>query len=148
MHLYNREGTIQKYSSAKKILMDFYKIRLEFYGKRKEYLLNKYNNELIVIGAKIKFINEFINKDIDIINQEDEDIYNQLKERDYPIIDGDEKFDYLLNMSIRTLTKKRMTELQKQFDIKTKIKNDLMKKTKKKLWKEDIMCFLNEYTKK
>ena len=147
MHLYNKDGTIQKFHSPKEILVYFYNLRLEYYTKRKDYLLNKYENELKVIGAKFKFIKEFINKDIDIINQEDDVIYNQLKTRNYPVINNDEKYDYLLNLSIRTLTKKKMDELQKEFDKKTQIKDTLFKKTNKKLWKEDLRSFYKEYLK-
>ena len=85
MHLYNRHGTIQKFNNVEEILKNFYDIRLEYYTKRKEYLLNKYDGELVVINAKIKFIKEFINKEINIINEEDESIYKQLNDRKYPV---------------------------------------------------------------
>ena len=147
MHLYNAKGTIEKYDSVKKILLDYYKLRLEYYDKRKDYLLNKYKDELIVIGAKIKFIKEFIDKKIEIIRKEDEEIYKQLQDRKYPVINNDNKYDYLLNMSIRTLTKKRMDELQKQFDVKTNIRNKLLSKSNKIMWKEDIINFMEEYNK-
>ena len=127
MHLYNENGTIEKFNNVEEILRKYCNLRLEYYTKRKEYLLNKYKEELKVISAKIRFIREFINKDIDIINQDDDVIYQQLIDRDYPIIDNDTKFDYLLNMSIRTLTKKKMNELQKEYDTKTKVMVDLEK---------------------
>ena len=147
MHLYNENGTIEKFNNVEEILRKYCNLRLEYYTKRKEYLLNKYKEELKVISAKIRFIREFINKDIDIINQDDDVIYQQLIDRDYPIINNDNKFDYLLNMSIRTLTKKKMNELQKEYDTKTKVMVDLEKKSNKKLWKEDLLNFVKEYQK-
>lgn len=148
MHLYNRKGSITKYDDTEKIMRDFYKIRIEFYIKRKKYLLNKYDEEIKETSAKINFINEFINKTIDIINEEDDKIYEQLKQKEYPILDNDDKYNYLLNMSLRTLTKKKMDELLKNNDIKIKIRNTLASKSSKELWKTDLSKFVKEYKKK
>ena len=56
MHLYNKNGTIQKYETVESILREYYDIRLKYYKLRKRYLLKKYDDELLVINAKIRFI--------------------------------------------------------------------------------------------
>ena len=147
IHLYSRKGVITKYDDPEEIMRGFYKIRIEYYDKRKKYLLNKYNKEITETSAKIKFINEFINKTISIINEEDSVIYKQLQEKEYPILDDDDKYNYLLSMSIRSLSKKKMDELNKTNDAKIKIKNTLEKKSVKELWKEDLIEFMKEYKK-
>ena len=55
---------------------------------------------------------------------------------EYPKID--DCFDYLLNMSIRTLTKKRSDELNNSHDNKETELNILKGKTEKDLWIEDL----------
>ena len=116
IHLYSSKGNIKKYESPEDILSEFYEIRLEYYVKRKEHKLRILKRELDIIKMKIKFINDFISEDIVIIEMEDEDIYEQLEDRDYikfpknpRDLDYDENdinYDYLLDMRIRTLTKK------------------------------------------
>ena len=52
MYLFNHMNQIKKYDVFD-IFKDFCQIRLIFYKKRKEYLLNKLQNELLYIDAKI-----------------------------------------------------------------------------------------------
>ena len=152
INLYNSKGEISSYNSSEQILKEFYLIRLAYYIKRKEYLLKKIKKELDIYKYKIKFIEEFINKTIDIINQEDELIYKQLIEKKYPKMsinkEKEESYDYLLNMYIRTLTKKKMLELKKLFTNKENEYNILKGKTEKMLWKEDLTKFKKAYNKK
>ena len=49
MVLFNSKGKIQKYENVNDIIEEFYKVRLEFYGKRKEYLLSKLKREVEII---------------------------------------------------------------------------------------------------
>ena len=71
--------------------------------------MNKLKEQLLILSAKVRFIQDFIDKKIDIINQDDVVINEQLGKLEYPKIDN--TYDYLLNMAIRTLTKKRIDEL-------------------------------------
>lgn len=136
MHLYNSDCIIQKYDNPNSILKEFYDIRLQFYIKRKKHKLNKLEQQLLILNAKVRFINDFINKKIHIINEEDDIIYEQLTELEYPLIE--ESFDYLLTMPIRSLTKKRMDELNNTFDNKQTELNILKDKSEKDLWNEDL----------
>ena len=136
MHLYNSNCIIQKYLTPIDILKEFYNIRMEYYTKRKEFKISKLEKQLLILNAKVRFINDFINKNINIINEEDEVINKQLEDLEYPKID--DSFDYLLNMSIRTLTKKRSDELNNSHDNKETELNILKGKTEKDLWLEDL----------
>ena len=119
--------------------------------------MKKLKRELNIYASKIRFIKEFISKEINIINIEDEVIYKQLEERNYPKFPSNAKkinyveeelsYDYLLNMSIRTFTKKKMNELKKLHDDKEGEYKDLQGKTEKILWKEDLNKFKKVYKK-
>ena len=136
MHLYNNNCIIRKYLTPVDILKEFYNIRIQYYTKRKEFKISKLEKQLLILNAKVRFINDFINKNINIINEEDEVINKQLEDLEYPKID--DCFDYLLNMSIRTLTKKRSDELNISHDNKETELNILKGKTEKDLWIEDL----------
>ena len=152
MHLYNNKETICKYDNSEDILKEYYMIRIIYYSKRKEYLLKTLKKDLDMIEYKRKFIQEFIDGTIDIIKKEDEEIDKILIDKEYPKFgseDNDKKlsYDYLLNMRIRTLTKNKIDELDKQRENKLEIYNDLFNKTEKDLWKEDLDKFLILYRK-
>jgi DNA topoisomerase-2 len=154
MHLYNNKGIICKYDCIEDIMKEFYLIRLVYYDKRKDYMLKNMQKELDIYQSKVRFIQEFIDGTINILNKEDEDIYNLLEEKNYPKfgieedLNDDKNYDYLLNMKIRTLTKKKIEELKKLYENKLALYNELMSKSNKDLWKEDLNNFLEVYKKK
>ena len=157
MHLYNNKGTISKYDSIEQIMIEFYFIRLAYYTKRKEYMLKTMQKELDIYRFKIKFIEEFIDGTINILQKEDEEIVTMLEERGYMKFgkedfesEGEDtennvSYDYLLNMKIKSLTKKKIEELKKLYDSKMGHYNELVGKTEKDLWKHDLTAFLKLY---
>ena len=136
IHLYNQDGRIQKYSSPEEILEEFYNYRLGFYDKRREYLIKKLEEELNIIESKVKFILAFVNDELKILNIEIEEIVEQLEAMDLYKVNG--TFDYLINMQIRSLTKKRIEELKKQEEIKKAEHSVLLETTSKQMWKDDL----------
>ena len=138
LHMYNEKGTIQKYSSAEEILEVFYEIRLKYYVKRREFLLKKIQEELDIIQSKVKFITAFVSGDLEILNIEIENIIEQLDTMD--LFKVNNSYDYLINMQIRSLTKKRIEELKKQEELKKVDLNNLNEKTPKDLWKIDLLA--------
>ena len=158
MHLYNNKGIICKYDNVEDIMKEFYLIRYVFYTKRKEYMLKSMKKELDVIEAKIRFIEGFISGEVNILHKEDEEIEALLIEKNFPKfgsgdIDNSEdnnsySYDYLLNMKIKSLTKKKVEELKKLFESKMGVYNELISKSEKDLWRSDLNGFLDIYRKK
>ncbi|NXU04837.1 TOP2B topoisomerase, partial [Buphagus erythrorhynchus] len=56
-------------------------------------------------------------------------------------------FNYILNMSLWSLTKEKVEELIKQRDSKERELNDLKRKSPSDLWKEDLAAFVEELEK-
>ncbi|XP_056375981.1 DNA topoisomerase 2-beta isoform X1 [Hyla sarda] len=56
-------------------------------------------------------------------------------------------FNYILNMSLWSLSKEKVDELIKQRDTKGKELNDLKRKSASDLWKEDLAAFVEELDK-
>jgi len=84
MHLYNRHGVITKYDSVLDILKEYYEVRLEYYLKRKIYLLTKLKRELDIIAAKVRFIEEIISGKIIVNKKKRREIMEQLEKHGYP----------------------------------------------------------------
>jgi len=152
MHLYNNKGIICKYDCVEDIMKEFYLLRLVYYTKRKDHMLKSMQKELDIYQSKVRFIEEFISGEINILQKEDEEIEELLIEHNYPKFgSGDEEendsfsYDYLLNMKIKSLTKKKVDELKKLYEAKLALYNDLLTKSEKDLWKADLNKFLEVY---
>ena len=151
MHLYNNKGIICKYDNVEEIMKEFYLIRLVYYSKRKEYMLKSMQKELDIYKSKIRFIEEFISGEINILHKEDEEIESILVGKEFPKFGNGEEndesysYEYLLGMKIKSLTKKKIEELKKLFENKLAVYNDLLSKSDKDLWKMDLNKFLDVY---
>ncbi len=142
MHLYSSNSVIRKYHSVNEIIDEFYTLRLEFYGKRKAYLLEKLEKELILISYKAKFINEILNDTIDLRKKKKSVICELLKVKEYPklatTIENKKSYDYLIKMPLDTLTEEKVIELNKLLNQKT-MEIDLIKQTSETdMWLHDL----------
>jgi DNA topoisomerase-2 len=145
MHLYNRDGYIQKYNTIEEIMREFYDIRLEFYEKRRNYLLEKLQHEINIILEKIRFIEGVINDTLIIFHKEDEEIIQLLEENNF--IKIDDSYDYLINMSLRNLTKRKIEEFKKLHENKIVDFDLITSKTITDLWIDDLDNFISTYNK-
>lgn len=55
--MFNAEQKIQRYETIADIIEEFYEQRIRAYGRRKQYLLTKFQREYQIIESKISFIN-------------------------------------------------------------------------------------------
>ena len=152
MHLYNNKGIICKYDTTEDIVKEFYLLRLVYYTKRKDYMLKTMQKDLDIYISKIRFIEEFISGEINILQKEDEEIETMLMDKNYPKFGNEEdentfNYEYLLNMKIKSLTKKKVEELKKLYENKLAVYNELLSKSEKDLWKDDLNKFLEVYKK-
>ena len=142
MVYYNSKGKITKANSALEILEQFIGVRLEYYTKRKNYLLEILLNELSLLELKIRFIMDFIQGTIIIMNKNKNDIESQLLGRNYPKMYSGENdtlsFNYLLKMPIYNLSEEKITEFKELYQSKKKEYDLLQSKNNRDLWTEDL----------
>lgn len=118
-------------------IVDYYiSIKKDYTNKRKEYYINKYNNELDILLSKKIFISLYINNNIKINNIKKDEIIKQLKNIK-EIIEND-NYNYLLNMPIYSLTSEKIKALEDEIE---KLKNELdslKSKPVESIWIDDI----------
>lgn len=134
IHLFNSEGKLEKYS-VKKILEDFYLLRLDFYTKRREYIIKDLESKIKLLANKVRFIEEVNSRKVIISNKNKKEIEAQLESYDKI----DDNYDYLTSMPIYTLSLERITELKNKLDKLNKELRDIKKKTNKDLWLDDLV---------
>ena len=124
------------------IVKYFVEFRLEFYQKRKDYLIDKLSKELRVLAFKAKFIKSIVDKKLEVNNVKKEIIIKWLSDNKFEKNDG--SYNYLLNMPIHSLTNEKYIELIKN----TKEKKEELDLIKDKDPKEMYLSDLNELKKK
>jgi DNA topoisomerase II len=140
MHAFGTDFTIKKYSSIRKIIDEFYTIRLEKYKERKKFLLKQLKEELSINESKMNWLSMILNNKIDLRKLKQQDIINTLTKK--KLVMKNDSYDYLLNMSIKEMSKDNLERLKEKIKtIKIKIK-DLEKKSPTDLYRND----LNELT--
>ena len=136
MVAFDSNNKIKKYSSIDDIMTEYIDVRLETYNKRKEYLLNKLEKEIKFINLKIRFIKEYISEEIIIHKRTKSNVIEQLDKGKYPLIDN--SYDYLLKMTIDSLTQDKIDDLDRLFKTKETEYNTINNKNNKELWVDDI----------
>ena len=152
IHLYNKNGTIRKYSNIGQIIEEFYDHRLESYIERKNFIINKLESELKLISYKAKFILAVIEKEIKINNKTKDKIESKLVNQSYPkmtngIENENGNYNYLLGMNLWSLTYEKVEELKKQEEDKQSQLKLLKNKKVEDIWKEELEELLNVYEK-
>jgi len=140
MHLFNKDLILTKYTNPNIILIEFYILRLEYYEKRRLYLINKLEEELKVLRSKARFITEYINNTLDINKKSKDYILKLLEEREYLKIE--DSYDYLIKMPVISMSLEKIQELILQIKNKEESLLDLQSKTNKDLWKNDLRDLL------
>jgi DNA topoisomerase-2 len=174
IHLYNRNGQIQKYANVNEIIDEFYNVRMCLYARRKDYILDILCKDLVKINAKVEFIKGIIGDKIIINKQKKRAIIEQLVEQKFPLIYTENskekiinlhsedvklsekeveklytsnKYDYLIKLPIDSLTEEKIEELEKlKKDLEAEVETTT-NKTIKEMYIEELNDFLKAYKK-
>ncbi|KAJ9575916.1 hypothetical protein L9F63_007228, partial [Diploptera punctata] len=180
MCVFDDNGCMRKFESVEEILREYYKVRLEYYNKRKQYLEGMLKAESLKLSNQARFIVEKCDGTLVVENKKKKEMIEELKRRGYdadPVKDWKMKqnkeealtemmdqdsnsqledeeadgvanpYNYLLGMSMWSLTKEKKDELLKNRDEKLQELKILQAKSPEALWKEDLHAFLEELDK-
>ncbi len=173
MTLFTDRYTIKKYDNVTEIMEEFFDKRLKKYYERREGEMKELQHNINLVENKIKFIESNESNKSDFAHKEDEAIAKELdskgyfrnkvehkkEEKDDDDEEDDEKdeekksqkgdvlkdFNYLMKLTHRAGTKKRMTLLKNEL---TKLKNlldEITNLTPRKLWIKDLDNFMIKY---
>jgi DNA topoisomerase-2 len=138
--LIENKDTIVKYSTINEYLKDFINIRQEFYGIRKQYQMDKLSEEIALLHQKIRFIEQVNNNEIIITRRKKKELEDELKQKEYHLIDG--SFDYLLGMKMHSLTDENIDRFKKYILDKETEFNMLEKTTTEDMHIKELKAFL------
>ncbi|GFS90370.1 DNA topoisomerase 2-alpha [Nephila pilipes] len=175
MVLFDHLGCLRKYDNPEQILKEFYEVRFALYERRKEYMVGVLEAESLKLKNQARFILEKIENKISIENRRRVEMIKTLQDRGYdsdPVkawkeaqkehideekaVESDEEkevetsgpdYDYLLGMTLWSLTRERKDDLLKKRDEKIKELDDLKSKSPSDLWRNDLKEFIEELDK-
>ncbi|KAF2145209.1 uncharacterized protein K452DRAFT_284608 [Aplosporella prunicola CBS 121167] len=167
---FDAQGRIHKYASELDIMEEFYHVRLKFYEKRKQYMLNEMHKELEKLTNQARFVQMIIDGKLVVSRKKKAALVAELKEKGFTPIPkvsdakkqgeteevveeeeseddepGANDYDYLLGMAIWSLTVERVEKLRKQIGDKEEEVDTLIKKSPKDLWNADLDAFVAEW---
>lgn len=91
MILFNERGKLQKFVDVLDIIKAYYYVRLEYYQKRKDYLVESMRQELTQLSAKARFVKLIIEKELKISNRKRAELVQQLQNLEFPRFGKDGK---------------------------------------------------------
>ena len=145
MYAFNSKNTIQKFDSPIEIIENFYKVRLEYYQKRKDYLTAKLKYDLDILRNKIRFIKAVVNEEIIIHKLKKASLEVRLEKDEYMKHDGN--FDYITRIPVYNLTIDKVEDLEADVKKADQKYNDLMAKNIIDMWKEELDILSNDLDK-
>lgn len=80
---FNRHGTLTKYADAESVIKEFYIVRLEYYGKRKEYLIADMTSKVNKLRNMARFVSEVTNGQFIVNKKKKADLLRELREKGY-----------------------------------------------------------------
>jgi DNA topoisomerase-2 len=141
MYLFNENLHLTKYKSTVEIMNEFFHVRLQYYIKRHEHIIQSLDRELEILASKRRFIQEYIDNILDINRKSKDIIISVLKERNYMVVE--DTYDYLLKLPVYSFTLEKIEELEKEFDKKKEDLESIKKLNEKDLWKKDLEDLLH-----
>ena len=167
MNMFDANEKLKKYSSAEEIIDDYYGVRLEYYEKRKQYILNALTRELLVLSNRVRYITELLDDTIDLRRKTNKMLTALLKERKYDLyiagkdkeqeISGDSNsssdaddengYKYLLKLPMDSVSEENVSRLLAEKEKKEKELSELGSKSLEQLWQNDLEELEAEYAK-
>lgn len=133
----DEDNRVREFKSVKEILDAFIDIRLKYYQKRKDFILETFKSEIERLVSKYVFCKGIIDKTIKVANVKKKLVEEQL-EKTKNVIKVDGSFDYLLRIPIFQITNEEIEGLkQKIKDLKAQF-SDAKGKTVNDMWLEDL----------
>jgi len=129
MHAFDPEGRIKKYETPEQITQEFYDVRIKYYEKRKNYLIDKLGREVRKLDNKTRFILMVVDGKLIVSKRKKADLLKELVALKFDPFDKEEvveneeepneekeatsaQYNYLLSMPLWNLTYEKVEDLK------------------------------------
>jgi DNA topoisomerase-2 len=112
MYMYTADIQLHKYETVNEIIDAFYDVRLNIYGKRKEYLIDEMRMKLMKLSNRAKYILMTLDGAIDLRRKNTGQVHSMLFENGFDMMDGD--YRYLIKMPMDSVTDENVQQILKE----------------------------------
>jgi DNA topoisomerase-2 len=145
MHLFDANDALQKFNNVNEIIDTYFETRLELYQKRKDYMIQSLERELILLLNKSNYITENLEGTIDLRRKKREQILEILENKNYAKIDNDKDYKYLIKMPMDSVTEENVNKLLKDKDEKENKLENIKNTTINEMWKCELYNLREKY---
>lgn len=128
---------VQVFNNVAELMDAYVAVKREYIQKRKDDLIHVISQDIRVDVSKYVFIKSIIDQKLAINNRPIADVEKDISLID-KIIQRDDSYDYLLNMSVRTLTKERMQKLLQDIKNRKAQLDKVRKSSIEDMWISDL----------
>jgi DNA topoisomerase-2 len=132
---FESKSSIRRYT-IRDIYNEFYAVRMRAYTLRKEYQVNKLEDTLSVVRARIDFIRAKVDGRLVIENRDIDEVCVEMEQMGLPRRNGE--YDYLLDMKLSSLTRQRILKLEEEFDSLTAELRELKNTSESTMWLREL----------
>ena len=136
MNLFDNHDKLKHYNEVYEICDDFVKNRLDYYEKRRLHLIHILSEEMDILKNKCNYIHELLNDTLDLRKKSNSQICELLEHKKYSKIN--DHYNYLIKMTMDSVSKENVDSLNKQFDEKKKQYEKMLHTNNKDIWKSEL----------
>ena len=129
-------GKLRIFERDSDIINYFVNFRLDYYHKRKSYLMDKLKSELKLLSNRGRFIKAILDGKLEVKNTPKTEIITNIEKLGLDKMD--DSYDYLLRMAIWSLTKEMFEKLKEDYKNKKSELEELEKIDPKDMYVQDL----------
>ena len=137
MYAFNTANQITKFAEPGDIMAEFYKVRLEYYQKRKDHMLAALEANATLLENKKRFIKAVVTETLKVHTLKKAELEATLAKAP-AYAKHDDTYDYLTRIPIYNLTKDKVDELEAEFTAAKAAATKLKGRTIHALWLQDL----------
>jgi len=145
IHLFDEKQRMCKFDDVESIIDHYIPIRMEYYQKRKDYMIKMLEREVMILHNKARFIEEQCEDKLDLRRKKKHQVNALLTERKYDKIDEDGDYKYLVSMPMSSVLEENIEKLRKERDEKKTELEILKQKKIQNMWIDELELLMESY---
>jgi DNA topoisomerase-2 len=141
MHAFDADGKMKKYATVQDILNDFVHERRQMYVTRKRWQVSELVNKLQKLHNKIRFLTMVTRQEISFQGKTKATLLSELESCGFP----SESHEYLLGMSLWSMTADKIAALQHEHQTQTETLRSLRGTSPEQIWLQDLGAIESEF---
>ena len=145
IHLFDEEQRMCKFKDVESIIDYYMPVRLQYYQKRKDYMIKMLERGVMILHNKARFIEEQCEDKLDLRRKKKDQVNALLTDREYDKIDEDGDYKYLVSMPMSSVMEENIEKLRKERDEKKHELEVLREKSIQNMWLEELETLYSSY---